>query len=152
MTDYSQYDPPDPATLGADKPKVRELVGFVVACVGARKDTAVVDKQEQDVVKLDRLVVITANKTAPAGIEGVSYPDYIIWQKRFQWQLEAADKPVVIGRIVRPEQAFELEIIPNDKKAAVVELMEANDWLPKSRTSYRPAQVQQTRDDGGDSF
>ena len=151
MSSLSQYDPPDPATLGPDQPKVRELIGFVVACVGARPDVATTtDKGEQDVVRLDRLVVFTANKARVSGIEGIAYPDYIIWQKRIQQQLEASG-PVVIGRIIRPEQAFWLEAISDDKKEVVEAELQANDWMPKTKAA-RPASSAVARDDGGDAF
>ena len=151
MSSLSKYDPPDPATLGPDQPKVRDLIGFVVACVGARPDVATTtDKGEQDVVRLDRLVVFEANKSKVSGIEGIAYPDYIIWQKKIQQALEASG-PVVIGRITRPDQAFLLEVIPDEKKEVVEAELIANGWMPQARTSARPAQ-QDSRDDGGDAF
>ena len=52
---------------------------------------------------------------------------------------------------MKPEQAFYLEGIPAAKRDLVVEELEANDWMPKSRASARQAQ-QVSRDDGGDSF
>ena len=132
----SAFDPPAPTKVGSsDTPRVSDLVGFVVCAVNGKEDTVFSQQYgELDVVKLDRLVVFDSDGN------GTPYPGFTIFQSILREQM---CRPVTIGRIKRPGNAFVLEQVPNALRDKVADICEEKGWL-------KPSAKKVHRDDEGE--
>ena len=122
--DTTRFSPPETPVLGSnrDAPKIRDLVGFVLASIGPQEAEMFSERYGNlDVVRLQHLVVFN-QQGHPTG-----YHNYVIWQTVLQQQM--GDQPVVVGRLLRPEQAFVLAEIEPDKVEQVMDALLSHGWI-----------------------
>ena len=121
--DLEEWDPnPTQQSSYADHPKVADLVGSVVASVGPQwGDEVETEYGFSTPLRLERLVVFDSRGN------GQSFEDFAIWQTVLQ---EAMNKPVAVGRLLRPKNAYVLDPVDLKIKARVAEVLKENGWLP----------------------
>ena len=134
--DLGDWDPnPSQQASYADHPKVADLVGRVVASVGPHwGDEVETEYGFSTPLRLERLVVFDT-----AG-NGQSFEDFAIWQTVLQ---EGMDKPVAVGRLLRPKNAYVLEPVDLKIKERVAQVLQENNWLPG--TAPLPTREEKTK-------
>ena len=112
---------------GYGNPRVSDLLGRVVAALMPEPDRVKSDKWSQDedgklaVIRLKRLLVFSRNGDITA------YPDYLFFQARLRRTVE--NRPITLGRLVRPEQAYELEPLPPKLLNKAAQRMIDEGWM-----------------------
>ena len=112
---------------GYGNPRVSDLLGRVVAALLPEADRVKSDKWAQDedgrlpVIRLKRLLVFSRDGTITA------YPDFILFQAVLRRTVQ--DRPITIGRLVRPDQAYELEPLPNKLLSKAATRLIAEGWM-----------------------
>ena len=120
---WGSLDPPQAVVPPrAGWPRMVELVGRVVAALGPVEDEVYSDRWgDQDVLRLRRLIVFDRSG------QPTEHRGYIIYQSRLRKAISG--RPVTIGRIIRPEQAYELETIGSVLRDRAAQVLIDEGWM-----------------------